>query len=114
MRTARASLSQSPRSAERKRTTYVSGTFCYYISGRSNLSGQFQMLSCQAAQGKDLSRGDVMELKSIRQATVWAAALGLCGIVLASAPAARAQERMRLRSRRKGTPRRRPPSFPLS
>src|SRR5580658_8374605 len=35
-----------------KRATHVSGTFCYYISGRSKLSGQ--MLSCKAAQGKDL------------------------------------------------------------
>src|SRR5580700_4109107 len=34
--------------------------------------------------------GDVMKLKSIRQATVRAAALGLCWVALASAPAARA------------------------
>ena len=31
--------SWSPRSTERKSITHVSGTFCYYISGRSTLSG---------------------------------------------------------------------------
>jgi hypothetical protein len=54
---------------------------------------QFQMLSCKAAQGKD-----VMKLNSIRQATVRAAALGLCGIALASAPAARAEDKMTAQS----------------
>ncbi len=39
-----------------------------------------------------------MKLNSIRQATVRAAALGLCGIALASAPAARAQEHMTAQS----------------
>src|SRR5215475_4098557 len=34
-----------------------------------------------------------MKLNSIRQATVRAAALGLCGIALASAPAARAEDK---------------------
>ena len=35
-----------------------------------------------------------MKLNSIRQAIVRAAALGLCGVVLASAPAARAEDKM--------------------
>ena len=35
-----------------------------------------------------------MKLNSIRQATVRAAALGLCGVALASAPAARAEDKM--------------------
>jgi hypothetical protein len=35
-----------------------------------------------------------MKLNSIRQATVRAAALALCGVVLASAPAARAEDKM--------------------
>ena len=39
-----------------------------------------------------------MRLNSIRQATVRAAALGLCGIALASAPAARAQDKMTAQS----------------
>ena len=39
-----------------------------------------------------------MKLNSIRQATVRAAALGLCGLVLASAPAARAQDKMTVQS----------------
>ena len=46
------------------------------------------MLSCKAAQG------DVMKLNSIRQA----AALGLCGLALASAPAARAEDKMTAQS----------------
>src|SRR5579862_1453876 len=39
-----------------------------------------------------------MKLNSIRQATVRAAALGLCGIALASAPAARAEDKMTAQS----------------
>jgi hypothetical protein len=39
-----------------------------------------------------------MRLNSIRQATVRTAALGLCGIALASAPAARAQDKMTAQS----------------
>src|SRR6516164_75673 len=39
-----------------------------------------------------------MRLNSIRQATVRAAASGLCGIALASAPAARAQDKMTAQS----------------
>jgi hypothetical protein len=39
-----------------------------------------------------------MKLNSIRQATVRAAALGLCGVVLASAPAARAEDKMTAQS----------------
>ena len=35
-----------------------------------------------------------MNLNSIRQATVRAGALGLCGLALASAPAARAEDKM--------------------
>src|SRR6185369_117201 len=35
-----------------------------------------------------------MKLNSIRQAVVWAAALGLCCVALASAPAARAEDKM--------------------
>ena len=38
-----------------------------------------------------------MKLNSIRQATV-RAALGLCGVVLASAPAARAEDKMIVQS----------------
>jgi len=44
------------READLKTTSYPNqraGAFCYYISGQSN-SGQFQMLSCKAAQGSDL------------------------------------------------------------
>src|SRR5499425_1036635 len=36
----------------------------------------------------------LMKLNSIRQAGVWAAALGLCFVALASAPFAQAQEKM--------------------
>jgi len=39
-----------------------------------------------------------MRLNSIRQATVRAVALGLCGIALATAPAARAQDKMTAQS----------------
>jgi SnoaL-like protein len=39
-----------------------------------------------------------MKLNSIRQATVRAAVLGLCGVVLASAPAARAEDKMTVQS----------------
>ena len=39
-----------------------------------------------------------MKLNSIRQATVRAAALGLCGVALASAPAARAEDKMTAQS----------------
>ncbi|HEY7338420.1 MAG TPA: nuclear transport factor 2 family protein [Bryobacteraceae bacterium] len=39
-----------------------------------------------------------MKLNSIRQATVRAAVLGLCGIALASAPAARAEDKMTAQS----------------
>jgi hypothetical protein len=39
-----------------------------------------------------------MKLNSIRQATVRAAALGLCAVVLASAPAARAEDKMTAQS----------------
>jgi hypothetical protein len=40
-----------------------------------------------------VEQGDVMKLNSIRQATVGAAALGLFGIALATAPAARAEDK---------------------
>ena len=39
-----------------------------------------------------------MKLNSIRQATVRAAVLGLCGVALASAPAARAEDKMTAQS----------------
>src|SRR5215469_14987973 len=39
-----------------------------------------------------------MKLNSIRQATVRAAVLGLCGVALASAPAARAEDNMTVQS----------------
>src|SRR5204863_3608939 len=39
-----------------------------------------------------------MTLNSIRQAGVWAAALGLCGVALAIAPAARAEDKMTAQS----------------
>src|SRR5580704_4795057 len=39
-----------------------------------------------------------MKLNSIRQATVRAAALGLCGVLLATAPAARAEDKMTAQS----------------
>ena len=39
-----------------------------------------------------------MKLNSIRQASVWAAALGLCCVALASAPAARAEDKMTAQS----------------
>src|SRR5579863_4103121 len=39
-----------------------------------------------------------MRLNSIRQAAVRAAALGLCGLALASAPAARAQDKLTAQS----------------
>ena len=39
-----------------------------------------------------------MKLNSIRQAVVWAAALGLCCVALASAPAARAEDKMTAQS----------------
>src|SRR5215813_3983834 len=40
----------------------------------------------------------LMKLKSIRQAGVWAAALGLCCVALASAPAARGEDKMTAQS----------------
>src|SRR5215813_10241639 len=40
----------------------------------------------------------LMKLKSIRQAGVWAAALGLCCVALASTPAAHAQDKMTAQS----------------
>src|SRR6185503_5310012 len=40
----------------------------------------------------------LMKLNSIRQAGVWAAALGLCCVALAIAPAAHAQDKMTLQS----------------
>src|SRR2546430_17695552 len=39
-----------------------------------------------------------MTLNSIRQAAVWAAALGLCCVALASAPAAHAEDKMTAQS----------------
>jgi len=39
-----------------------------------------------------------MKLSSIRQAGVWAAALGLCCVALASAPAAHAEDKMTAQS----------------
>jgi hypothetical protein len=40
----------------------------------------------------------VMKLNSIRQACIWAAALGLCSIALTGAPAARAEDKMTMQS----------------
>src|SRR6266576_3762263 len=40
----------------------------------------------------------LMKLNSIRQAGVWAAALGLCCVALASAPAAHAEDKMTAQS----------------
>ena len=50
-----------PRSAEQNSITHVSGTFCYYVSGR------LQMLSCKAARGKDLPK---VQHSLIRQESV--------------------------------------------
>src|ERR1051326_6516095 len=45
-----------------------------------------------------VKQGDVMKLNSIRQATIQAAALGLSFVALASAPAARAADKMTAQS----------------
>jgi hypothetical protein len=52
----RSCRSQSLRSAERKSVTYVSGTFCYYISGRLKLSGSSRCCLVRPRRGKDLPK----------------------------------------------------------